>query len=535
MMRRWISVTLVVGLIALMAAPSAEGASFGLHRLYFDKLFKLSPVADASTSKDSWFTQRLNPFDPSHNVTFNQRYFLNDQFFRPGGPIFLYVSGAHPLPSAVMRMGYFFEQAKKEKALMVGLEHRFYGGSIPVTELNVDNLRKLNSRLALTDIAYFVQQMSTQFKAKNITGQWHTFGETYGGTLAAWSRLKYPHLIASSFASSAPLRAELAVAEYDVQVAKQAGEKCAAKMAEANLHLTNLMGKPASDALLAKEQFACPTTMQSTTFLWAVANLGAYNVLYGDKTNFCKELTASNNVTSTVEIYAKYAKKVYGEVEVNCTYFDLYAANKTKAEAKSYARQWLWQSCTEFGWFPVAPASNPLRSSLLTASWFTSVCKDVFGKPLTPRVDTVNMNYGGANIKNTKAVFVIHASDPWNSLNAASNPNITVLNVNMTAGPAVEMAPLESIANKAPVEEIRRKASTNVAYNVGSATKAQTPSSPQSTEETTTYYSVRTVIIIAICCGLFCVLLGLLLANLICRRNKREDTDYDQLSDHNLH
>ena len=39
--------------------------------------------------------------------------------------------------------------------------------------------------------------------------KWVTWGGSYPGMLAAWARLKYPHLFHAAVASSAPMTAEL--------------------------------------------------------------------------------------------------------------------------------------------------------------------------------------------------------------------------------------------------------------------------------------------------------------------------------------
>lgn len=60
-----------------------------------------------------------------------QRYFVNDTFYRPGGPVFLMIGGEGPANPAWMQYGTWLLYAQKLGALCLLLEHRFYGKSHP--------------------------------------------------------------------------------------------------------------------------------------------------------------------------------------------------------------------------------------------------------------------------------------------------------------------------------------------------------------------------------------------------------------------
>lgn len=44
-----------------------------------------------------WFEQLLDHFNPMDNRTFNQRVVIDDQFWQPGGPIFIFLDGEAPM------------------------------------------------------------------------------------------------------------------------------------------------------------------------------------------------------------------------------------------------------------------------------------------------------------------------------------------------------------------------------------------------------------------------------------------------------
>ena len=57
--------------------------------------------------------------------------------------------------------------------------------------------------------------ISAMQMAHNLTDtKWIAFGGSYPGSLAAWLRLKYPHLIHGSISTSRPLIAQADFPEY---------------------------------------------------------------------------------------------------------------------------------------------------------------------------------------------------------------------------------------------------------------------------------------------------------------------------------
>lgn len=83
----------------------------------------------------------------------------------------------------------------------------FNGSFLFSRDLSTENLQYLSSEQGLADLAYFRTQMAQRY---NVTdNKWIAIGGSYPGSLAGWIRLKYPHLIYASIATSAPVFAKL--------------------------------------------------------------------------------------------------------------------------------------------------------------------------------------------------------------------------------------------------------------------------------------------------------------------------------------
>ena len=91
-----------------------------------------------------FFTQVLDHFDPQNSNTWQQRYFIRNEFFeknrhKQNAPVFLCVGGeGPPLDENVVyeadenvHCSLMVQHAKEKGALIVALEHRFYGESNP--------------------------------------------------------------------------------------------------------------------------------------------------------------------------------------------------------------------------------------------------------------------------------------------------------------------------------------------------------------------------------------------------------------------
>ena len=61
-------------------------------------------------------------------------------------------------------------------------------------------------RQGQNDLATFIDAMKL---THDFTGPWIAFGGSYPGSMAAWVREKYPHLIQGSVSSSGPLLAKV--------------------------------------------------------------------------------------------------------------------------------------------------------------------------------------------------------------------------------------------------------------------------------------------------------------------------------------
>lgn len=107
--------------------------------------------------------------------------------------------------------------------------------------MSTDNLKYLTSEQALQDAASFIEFFKRKHNLNN-DNKWIVFGGSYSGSLSAWLRLKYPHLISGAIASSAPVQAILNFDTYLKVVDESLGSRCVSEIRSAVDELSNLLG-----------------------------------------------------------------------------------------------------------------------------------------------------------------------------------------------------------------------------------------------------------------------------------------------------
>uniref|UniRef100_A0A1I7XBE3 Lysosomal Pro-X carboxypeptidase n=1 Tax=Heterorhabditis bacteriophora TaxID=37862 RepID=A0A1I7XBE3_HETBA len=105
-------------------------------------------------------------------------------------------------------LGFMWDIAPELGATVVFAEHRFYGKTQPYRNesySSTDKLGYLSSEQALADFVLLIDYL----KEERIPGASRSpviaLGGSYGGMLAAWMRIKYPHKVVGAIAASAPV------------------------------------------------------------------------------------------------------------------------------------------------------------------------------------------------------------------------------------------------------------------------------------------------------------------------------------------
>lgn len=425
--------------------------------------------------------QLQDHFDPSNNKTWHQAYYVNDTFWKPqsSAPIFLCVGGEGPAldASAVqnsVHCNIAVEWLKETKALMFALEHRYYGchnsSACPVQDLtSPDSLRFLSSRQAVEDIASFVKAMNAKHSLKR--NPWITWGGSYPGMLAGWSRLKHPELIHASVASSAPVFATFDMPQYCDQMAVAytvshfgvgGSQECRTAIRTGHVWIEERFQKGDFESVALRFGLS-NTSLDTLDQRVAFASTGVANFPAQENDPLCSE--AACNIAKVCEVMTN--SSLGDEVQRLVTLRDLQGIEdlppRGQTQVQLLAGQfrgpwrhsmpgilpqvgtelpdfWFYQTCKEFGFYQTCEDDCMFVRGLANASYMASGCMKLFNitiEDVQSNIDSTNFHYGGLLPLDDKehlgrcVMFPNGEVDPWSTCSVlqAPSPDLPVLYV----------------------------------------------------------------------------------------------------------
>ncbi|EGC33895.1 hypothetical protein DICPUDRAFT_36006 [Dictyostelium purpureum] len=429
----FILVLVLLGLINSIDAKRGFNAHRDLRRPL--RTQKIDSGLDLSAINYQWFTQNVDHFNIVNTDTFQQRYLINDQYYDGTGPVFIMINGEGPMGLDTVTGLQFVVWAKQLNALIVSLEHRYYGASFVTSDLSLDNLQFLNSQQALADNAVFREFIAQKYNIPSTT-KWVSFGGSYSGALTSWFRIKYPHLVDITIASSGPVNPEVNFYQY-LQVVQNSlqqtngGAECVQNIAIATDKVQSLLQQDNYGGV--ETLFDLCSQLENANDVANFMNSLAGNfmgvVQYNNEEpgqvntqNLCDIMT--NNTQDPLTNYIQLWNQFAGGECVDVSYSSLVAEsqNITNDATAIGGRMWMYQTCTEFGYYQSSDGASSTQpfGDLFGFAFQLQQCADIFGVPnMAPNTNWTLTEYGGlspAPSSITTTLYVNGLIDPWHAL-----------------------------------------------------------------------------------------------------------------------
>nr|GMD24141.1 lysosomal Pro-X carboxypeptidase-like [Ipomoea batatas] len=356
--------------------------------------------------KTYYYTQTLDHFNyaPKSYATFQQRYIVNSKYWggaQSNSPIFAWLSAESPIDTDPVSVGFLPNITPHFKALLVYIE----------VLRRIDTVwRRANKRYnsgvfqlcastgGLCTSALYIKNNLSAHDSPIIV-----IGGSYGGMLASWFRLKYPHIALGALASSAPI-----------------------------LYFDNITAEDAYYSIVCKDfrevsDTCYQTIKQSWSIIDTIASQSNGLSILSRKFNLCQDLNSPSELKDYLDskycVAAQYDTPAQQPVRVVCGAIDgapegadlldrihavvvaiqgnkpCYTISAIEGNQSFYTVSagrndgWSWQTCSELV-FPIAKGNDSMFDPApFNLEQYSQSCISAFGVP--PRPHWVTTYFGG--------------------------------------------------------------------------------------------------------------------------------------------
>ncbi|XP_045802764.1 lysosomal Pro-X carboxypeptidase-like [Trifolium pratense] len=386
----------------------------------------------------------------------NQRYFVNYKYWggaNSSAPILVYLGAETEIYPYV---GFMTDNAISLNALLVYIEHRYYGKSVPFQSReaykNTSTLGYFNSAQALADYAAVLIHLKDILQAQK--SPVIVIGESYGGMLAAWFRLKYPHITIGALASSAPLlyfdnmTPQTAYHDTVTRDFKETSESCYKYILNSWSEIDQVASQPSGLSILSQRFNTCYPLEQSKELKRYLEYIYTFSAQFDifPVTDLCEAIDGA-------AFGSDILSRIYGGVVAfhgnsTCT---VNSDKYTVTDQDAYFG-WRWQTCSEMVMPIGSDNSSMFEPQPFNFTSFAAQCKRDFG--VLPRRHWITTYYGGQHIElvlkrfSSNIIFSNGLRDPWSRGGVLNNISDTL--VALTTANGTHCMDLESANENDP-------------------------------------------------------------------------------------
>ncbi|KAF5134784.1 putative extracellular serine carboxypeptidase [Metarhizium anisopliae] len=406
-------------------------------------------------------------YQPHSNGSFNLRYWADVSHYKQGGPVIILHSGEFSSEGRLPFLDHGIASILTQATGGVGivLEHRYYGTSWPTDNATTENYRFLTTDQALADTAFFSKNLKIPgHEQLNLTAPETPhilYGGSYAGGFVAIARKLYPDVFWGAISSSGVTVAIDDYWQYHESTRNFAPGECSPTIQKLTAIIDHALLKgPPRDQLEIKEIFGLRDlfddefasylsdqlpSLQGTNWDPDLDDLGfgtfcaiiTSDSLLFKSTEYLLERVryhveaaghahdSSKPLTMRMLNYIGYIKDNVKRDTRRCRGKSLreclsvrYEKSTTEINENTWQRSWLYQTCTEWGYF-MGGASTPkdrlpMISRALTAKFASYRCESFFNIKSRPNVGIIN-KHGGFNFSYPRVALIDGKQDPWRS------------------------------------------------------------------------------------------------------------------------
>lgn len=415
-----------------------------------------------------FFDQVIDHTQGPKSATFKQRFYeVKDYWEAPTGPIILYIAGEAPQEHAAGIDDEVGVIAKQNKALVLTLEHRYFGKSMPYGDLSTPHLKYLTIAQVLEDLNSFVMW----YQRERINAVYNTtarnkalcVGGSYAGMVSSHLRYVHPETFDVAWSSSGVVDAVFNFTTFDLQVAVSVGQECADVLRQATARVEELLQTRNS---YVKRLFHAED-MSDDDLMWMLSDAETLPPQYGTEAALCKPMTAAHQAGQDLAVaFAQFCESTF--YPQFCAgagpqlYSDRLMQDVNASTAYAGQRAWWWYCCNELAYAQTYPGEIGIRSPRITLDFHKRKCDAVYGPGIwPPNTAAFNKKYGGRHPKTTNVVYLNGSQDPWQWAAVRTSPDMKRLPTYVLNGPSI--AHCHDLSKETPTDPDNVKAGRRAA------------------------------------------------------------------------
>lgn len=327
---------------------------------------------------------------------------------------------------------------------IIGSEMRFFGQNRPTSDASTANLRFLSTEQVLADMASLIDHVKRQ-DARLSSAKVILVGTMFGGNLATWFRVKYPHHVDGIWSSSSYVESRMNFREYFEVIGDDlrtfGSDACYRRVWRAFRTIENLIDAGRSEPLNEMFHLCHPINVtdwfEVARFFEDIASSVASGVFNGGVNyvhDMCESVTnadISNDLIAFAEWFEAQNRSPHCFGQNVRDVVDFFSQTSwSNVGVISGRRQYFYLTCTEYGWFATTDSDHQPFGSQIGEDYHVELCRQVFGDWITEsiaeNIEKTNISLGGSLPDITHAYFTNGGLDPHRVLNVRNDIGASV-------------------------------------------------------------------------------------------------------------
>lgn len=342
------------------------------------------------------------------------------------------------------------------------------------TDPDPEHMKYLTTDQALADIPYFAKNFTrSNFSNVDLTPQgtpWVMIGRSYPGMRAVLSRKEYPETFFAAWGSSAIVEARTDFSSYFNQVYRgmiaNGYGNCVKDTQAAIKYIDDQLSNHETAAAIKQKLFGPGAEINDNgdiayflSYIFLDFQEDGMEGYIGELCLYLETDPYTNKVAGpgglapiygipwVVERFASWSgliEQANSNRKTNCGGMDAsqpVSCDLSKPYNDYMALSWVWQYCTEWGYFQSNNfGPEELSSKFLTLGFQQNFCYRNFPTahkdgvlPAHPRADAFNVEHGGFNMRPSNVYWSVGQWDPWRALTPFSTEDFAPKGVNITS------------------------------------------------------------------------------------------------------